>query len=136
MRGDDLDTIFDQWSEGQDDATEIECVILLDNSGSMSGSKETSAYRAMYAIKRALDRINANTTVITFNTATNVLYRADEKATGVMLALRVELIQPKQSLTQLKYLLKLKSQFVFSLLLLTENGNTIPLEKMMKQLKN
>jgi Mg-chelatase subunit ChlD len=84
MRGDDLDTIFDQWSEGQDDATEIECVILLDNSGSMSGSKETSAYRAMYAIKRALDRINANTTVITFNTATNVLYRADEKATGVI----------------------------------------------------
>ena len=84
MRGDDLDTIFDQWSEGQDDATEIECVILLDNSGSMSGRKEQSAYRAMYAIKRALDRINANTTVITFNTTTNVLYRADEKATGVI----------------------------------------------------
>ena len=84
MRGDDLDTIFDQWSEGQDDATEIECVILLDNSGSMSGRKETSAYRAMYAIKRALDRINANTTVITFNTIANVLYRADEKATGVI----------------------------------------------------
>lgn len=80
LRGDDLDVVFDQWSEGKDDATEIECVILLDNSGSMGGGKEVSAYRAMYAIKRALDRINANTTVITFNTSTNVLYRADEKA--------------------------------------------------------
>lgn len=80
IRGDDLDVVFDQWSEGKDDATEIECVILLDNSGSMSGSNETRAYQAMYAIKKALDRINANTTVITFNTSTNVLYRADEKA--------------------------------------------------------
>lgn len=84
LRGDDLDTIFDKWSEGNDEATEIECVILLDNSGSMGGRKEQSAYRAMYAIKRALDRINANTTVITFNTTTNVLYRADEKANGLM----------------------------------------------------
>jgi uncharacterized protein YegL len=80
LRGDDLDVVFDQWSEGKDDATEIECVILLDNSGSMGGSNESRAYQAMYAIKKALDRINANTTVITFNTSTNVLYRADEKA--------------------------------------------------------
>ena len=80
LRGDDLDVVFDQWSEGKDDATEIECVILLDNSGSMGGSNETKAYQAMYAIKKALDRINANTTVLTFNTSTNVLYRADEKA--------------------------------------------------------
>jgi predicted metal-dependent peptidase len=80
LRGDDLDVVFDQWSEGKDDATEIECVILLDNSGSMGGSNEVRAYQAMYAIKKALDRINANTTVITFNTSTNVLYRADEKA--------------------------------------------------------
>jgi uncharacterized protein YegL len=84
LRGDDLDSIFDQWSEGKDDATEIECVILLDNSGSMGGVKADRAYQSMYAIKRALDRINANTTVITFNSATNVLYRADEKATNVI----------------------------------------------------
>lgn len=82
LRGDDLDVVFDQWSEGKDDATEIECVILLDNSGSMSGNNEVRAYQSMYAIKRALDRINANTTVITFNTTANTLYRADEKATN------------------------------------------------------
>ena len=80
LRGDELDTVFDQWNEGREDATEIECVIALDVSGSMSGSKATNAYRAMYAIKRALDRIEANCTVITFHDSTNVLYRAKDKA--------------------------------------------------------
>ena len=80
LRGDELDTVFDQWNEGREDTTEIECVIALDISGSMQGSKATNAYRAMYAIKRALDRINANCTVITFHDSTNTLYRAKDKA--------------------------------------------------------
>jgi hypothetical protein len=80
LRGDELDTVFDQWNEGREDATEIECVIALDISGSMSGIKASNSYRAMYAIKRALDRINANCTVITFHDDTNVLYRAKDKA--------------------------------------------------------
>lgn len=80
LRGDELDTVFDQWNEGREDATEIECVIALDVSGSMSGKKATNAYRAMYAIKRALDRIDANCTVITFHDSTHVLYRAKDKA--------------------------------------------------------
>jgi Mg-chelatase subunit ChlD len=84
MRGDDLDTVFDRWNEGRDDATEIECVILLDNSGSMSGFKANNAYRAMYAIKRALDRINANCTVLTFNDDVKTLYRSTDKATSVI----------------------------------------------------
>jgi Mg-chelatase subunit ChlD len=79
LRGDDLDTVFDQWNEGREDATEIECVIILDNSGSMSGHKASSAYKAMYAIKKALDRVNANTTVITFNDRANTLYRATDR---------------------------------------------------------
>jgi uncharacterized protein YegL len=80
LRGDDLDTVFDQWNEGREDATEIECVIILDNSGSMNGHKASSAYKAMYAIKKALDRVNANTTVITFNDRANTLYRATDRA--------------------------------------------------------
>jgi uncharacterized protein YegL len=84
LRGDDLDSVFDQWNEGREDATEIECVILLDNSGSMSGSKASSAYKAMYAIKKALDRVNANTTVITFNDRANTLYRATDRATSTI----------------------------------------------------
>ena len=84
LRGDDLDTVFDQWNEGREDATEIECVILLDNSGSMNGHKASSAYKAMYAIKKALDRVNANTTVITFNDRANTLYRATDRATNTI----------------------------------------------------
>jgi uncharacterized protein YegL len=80
MRGDDFDTIFDQWNEGREDATDIECVIAIDNSGSMQGSKISGANRAMYAIKRALDRIDASTTVLTFSDQTHVLYRASEKS--------------------------------------------------------
>lgn len=79
LRGDELDSVFDQWNEGREDATEIECVIILDNSGSMNGHKASSAYKAMYAIKKALDRVNANTTVITFNDRANTLYRATDR---------------------------------------------------------
>jgi uncharacterized protein with von Willebrand factor type A (vWA) domain len=59
-------------------------VIILDNSGSMQGRKASSAYKAMYAIKRALDKIDAQTTVITFNSDTRTLYRATDKATNVI----------------------------------------------------
>lgn len=84
LRGDELDTIFDQWNEGREDATEIECVIALDNSGSMQGVKANNAYKAMYAIKRALDRIDANCTVLTFNNLTHTLYRSTDRAGGVI----------------------------------------------------
>ena len=84
LREDDRNTLFDQWNAGIADATEIECVIILDNSGSMHGGKASKAYRSMYAIKRALDKIGANTTVITFNSYTHVLYRASDKATNII----------------------------------------------------
>ena len=84
LRGDDHESIFDQWNEGVADATEISCVVILDNSGSMSGSKASSAYKSMYAIKKALDRIGAETTVMTFNSETKTLYRSTDKATNVI----------------------------------------------------
>jgi hypothetical protein len=80
IRGDDLDTVFDQWNQGREDVTEIECVIALDNSGSMGGMKATNAYRAMYAIKYALDKIGANCSVLVFNSYTTTLYRASDRA--------------------------------------------------------
>jgi len=80
IQGEAFDTIFDQWNEGREDATDIECVIALDNSGSMSGTKIANANRAMYAVKRALDRIDASTTVLTFDDQTRVLYRGNEKS--------------------------------------------------------
>jgi uncharacterized protein YegL len=84
LRGDDHESIFDQWNEGIEDVCEISCVIILDNSGSMTGAKASSAYKAMYAIKKALDRVGAETTVITFNDQTRTLYRVTDKASNVV----------------------------------------------------
>ena len=80
LRGDDLDTVFDEWSEGRDDVCEIEAVILLDRSGSMSGHNADNAYKSMWAIKKSLERVEAKATVITFDYKTKLLYGADEKA--------------------------------------------------------
>ena len=84
IQGESFDTIFDQWNEGREDATDIECVIAIDNSGSMSGSKIANANRAMYAIKRALDRIEASTTVLTFSDKAHVLYDSKERANSMI----------------------------------------------------
>jgi predicted metal-dependent peptidase len=80
MTSRNLDTLFDEWSEGRDDVTAIEAVILLDKSGSMSGDNADNAYKSMWAIKKALEKVEARTTVVTFNYETEVLYRADERA--------------------------------------------------------
>lgn len=73
----DIDRLFDQWSE-VDYGTEIEAVILLDNSGSMGGNIQRAS-ASVWAIKRGLERIHANTTVFSFNSGSRVLYTSDEK---------------------------------------------------------
>jgi hypothetical protein len=79
MLGGDIDEIFDQWTDGNQDVTDIECVILLDNSGSMCDLID-AAYNAMWSTKRALDSIGASTTVIQFGSYGEVLYPATQKA--------------------------------------------------------
>ena len=79
VTGCDVEEAFDQWDEGREDAVDIEAVILLDISGSMGWTSE-SAYQSMWAIKRALDKVNASTTVLTFGNKSHVLYSADERA--------------------------------------------------------
>jgi len=79
MLGGDIDEIFDQWTDGNQDVTDIECVILLDNSGSMRDMID-DAYNAMWSTKRALDSIGASTTVIQFGSYGEVLYPATQKA--------------------------------------------------------
>jgi hypothetical protein len=78
--GCEVDEAFDQWESGREDAVDIEAVILLDISGSMSWTLE-SAYGSMWAIKRALDKVNASTTVLTFGNKSSLLYSANERAT-------------------------------------------------------
>lgn len=79
LMGADLDQSFDLWDNGREDASDIECVILLDISGSMHYML-SQAYDAMWGIKRSLDSINASTTVITFGDYSRVLYEADSRA--------------------------------------------------------
>jgi Mg-chelatase subunit ChlD len=78
--GCEVDEAFDQWESGREDAVDIEAVILLDISGSMSWTLE-NAYGSMWAIKRALDKVNASTTVLTFGNKSSLLYSANERAT-------------------------------------------------------
>lgn len=83
LRGCELDEAFDRWSVGRDDAVDIEAVIVLDASGSMGGEREQRASNAMWGLKRALDRVGANCTVVTFQGyagGERLLYKADEPA--------------------------------------------------------
>lgn len=80
INGDDFDSVFDEWYEGKDDVTSIEAVILLDKSGSMGGTNADNAYKSMWAIKKALENVEARTTVCLFDYSTYLLYGSDEKA--------------------------------------------------------
>jgi Mg-chelatase subunit ChlD len=79
VSGEELDECFDQWDDGREDAVDIEAVILLDTSGSMSNVMK-EAYEAMWTTKRSLDKVNANTTVISFSSYTNLVYSNTERA--------------------------------------------------------
>jgi len=80
MQGASVRTLFDKWQSGRDDVTAIEAVILLDRSSSMQGHNAKEAYKSLWAIKRSLDKVQASTTVYTFDSHTRLLYSADEKA--------------------------------------------------------
>jgi hypothetical protein len=82
-RGCEIEEAFDRWEEGRDDATDIECVILLDTSYSMK-SDITEAYESMWAMKSALDAINASTTVVLYSDSSRTLYSAQDKASNQM----------------------------------------------------
>lgn len=83
VAGEDIDECFDEWDIGREDAVDIEAVVLLDMSGSMQGVAK-GAFESMWAIKRALDRSNASTTVLGFDHRPGILYSADERASQVM----------------------------------------------------
>ena len=74
----DIDRLFDKWSTGNDNR-DIEAVILLDNSGSMS-YQMGSALTATWTIKRALEAIDSRVTVFRFNNDGRLLYSAEDKA--------------------------------------------------------
>lgn len=83
-QGVEIDELFDKFEQGRDDAVDIEAVILLDTSGSMQGEPIQRASESMWGIKRALDSVQANCSVVTFDWNANLLYDAGESASTVM----------------------------------------------------
>ena len=80
IRGCEIDAAFDRWDEG-DDGCDIEAVILVDRSGSMSSnSNDRKASLACWTIKRALEHINAPVTVYAFDDKPEVAYSRTELA--------------------------------------------------------
>lgn len=75
MRGDDLDTVFDQWDSGKYDAAEMEIVLGVDISTSMSGHM-TELSEAVWSILQSLQSLGkaVSVTALTFNTTQSVIY--------------------------------------------------------------
>ncbi|QZE10839.1 CobT-like cobalamin biosynthesis protein [Gordonia phage ChisanaKitsune] len=83
MRGDSIDSVFDQWSEGKQDAESLEVVVLLDASGSMDHQMR-GACEAVWAVKNAVDSLPshaARCTVIKFASSSEFLYRPNDRST-------------------------------------------------------
>jgi hypothetical protein len=76
----DIGRLFDKWSEGNDNS-DIEAVVLIDVSGSMSGVTY-DACQSAWVIKRAIENIDGDVTIFTFSTLSKLLYSSNEKAKG------------------------------------------------------
>ena len=84
MAGCEPDVAFDRWDEGSD-AADVEAVILVDRSGSMSSNRnDMKASIACWTIKRALESINCAVTVYAFDDESEVAYKRDEQAHKTM----------------------------------------------------
>lgn len=118
----DIDRLFDQWSE-VDYGTEIEAVILLDNSGSMGGNIQRAS-ASVWAIKRGLERIHANTTVFSFNSGSRVLYTSDEKtAYDVVRTVHAGgTTNPIRALEEAKQIFNLTNRTTKLLFIITDGG--------------
>lgn len=73
-----ISEMFDQWDIGNE-ATDIEAVILTDNSGSMAGYMN-SVCENTWVVKRGIESINGKVTVFSFDSETEILYNAEDKA--------------------------------------------------------
>lgn len=79
MTGEPIDTVFDQWNEGKQDASSLEVVLLADISGSMRLQMD-SLSQSMWVIKSAVESIGGSVTVINFHTQAETAYSKKEKA--------------------------------------------------------
>jgi hypothetical protein len=80
LRGDDLDTVFDEWNEGKQDAASLEVILVVDNSWSMGRLGMDAASQSVWAVKRAVESIGGEVTVIGFSDEATTMYPKGEKA--------------------------------------------------------
>ncbi len=78
MDGESVDVVFDRWDEGHTEVADIECVILVDTSGSMRPQINTAS-AAMWTIKRAMETLDASVTVLGYDSHTSLVYDSHEK---------------------------------------------------------
>jgi hypothetical protein len=78
MRGDEIDTVFDVWDEGIQDAADIECVILTDYSTSMRSHMDKVS-QGMWVLKKSMEEVDAQTTVLGFSDTSIQVYSNEEK---------------------------------------------------------
>lgn len=71
--------VFNQWNPGNDPDSSFEICVLLDRSGSMSGSTE-SLSQATWAMKRMGDLIDASTSVWAYDNVPSIIYMNTDKA--------------------------------------------------------
>lgn len=85
MRGDDIDTVFDQWDEGKFDASDIEIVVMVDLSGSMGPTADATS-QALWVIMDGVRSIGntVRAQALGFETAMWNLYRPNEGHSKVM----------------------------------------------------
>lgn len=79
--------VFTQYDEGDEEATGVEAVILLDISGSMVRQMRVAS-GAMWVLKRAFDKVGIRCTVLAYDTEAFVIWQGREKAESQIPVLR------------------------------------------------
>jgi len=80
-RGSHLD-VFNQWADAGDDATSMEVVILVDQSSSMYGYKQSAVSQGLWIIRQACEKLEIPVTAIGYNDYCHLLF-APETPVGM-----------------------------------------------------
>lgn len=75
----DMDELFDEWEEGNADATSIETVVLLDISSSVY-EWQAALSDVAWVVKRAADTVNIPCTVLVYDSHAYYVYKRNERA--------------------------------------------------------
>jgi len=134
-----FDELFDKWEEGND-GTDMEVVILVDRSGSMSANhNDVRASEAMWVLKRSLESIDVPVTVYSFDTVTEVVYERDSKANrqSIPYVSGRGGTNPKESLLAAERLLKVSARKSKIMFIITDGDfNNNPNDDVVKRLRS